>query len=144
MNSSHEPIITILSKQAAQLDALLLLLKNELSALAERQVETLEQLIAEKTALLTQISATDAELAALPQLAAVKTAAWFVEQRALLEQKLADCKAQTAVNQQALEQSQLILQRFKNELLGAKGKSGLTYTSKGQPAVENKGPGIKA
>ena len=144
MNNSHEPIITILTKQAAQLDALLLLLKNELTALAERQVETLEQVITEKTALLAQISATDAELAALPQLAAVKTDTWFVEQRALLEQKLADCKAQTAVNQQALEQSQLILQRFKNELLGAKGKSGLTYTSKGQPAVENKGPGIKA
>ncbi|EJI84085.1 MAG: flagellar export chaperone FlgN [Alishewanella aestuarii] len=144
MNSSHDLIITVLTKQAAQLDALLLLLKNELSALAERQVETLEQVIAEKTALLTQISATDAELAAQPQLAAVKAEAWFVEQRALLEQKLADCKAQTAVNQQALEQSQLILQRFKNELLGAKGKSGLTYTSKGQPAVENKGPGIKA
>ncbi|MFN3708928.1 MAG: flagellar export chaperone FlgN [Alishewanella aestuarii] len=144
MNSSHDLIITVLTKQAAQLDALLLLLKNELSALAERQVETLEQVIAEKTVLLTQISATDAELAAQPQLAAVKAEAWFVEQRALLEQKLADCKAQTAVNQQALEQSQLILQRFKNELLGAKGKSGLTYTSKGQPAVENKGPGIKA
>jgi len=144
MNSSHDLIITVLTKQAAQLDALLLLLKNELSALAERQVETLEQVIAEKTALLTQISATDAELAAQPQLAAVKAEAWFVEQRALLEQKLADCKAQTAVNQQALEQSQLILQRFKNELLGAKGKSGLIYTSKGQPAVENKGPGIKA
>lgn len=144
MNSSHDLIITVLTKQAAQLDALLLLLKNELSALSERQVETLEQVIAEKTALLTQISATDAELAAQPQLAAIKAEAWFVEQRTLLEQKLADCKAQTAVNQQALEQSQLILQRFKNELLGAKGKSGLTYTSKGQPAVENKGPGIKA
>lgn len=144
MNSSHDLIITVLTKQAAQLDALLLLLKNELSALSERQVETLEHVIAEKTALLTQISATDAELAAQPQLAAIKAEAWFVEQRTLLEQKLADCKAQTAVNQQALEQSQLILQRFKNELLGAKGKSGLTYTSKGQPAVENKGPGIKA
>lgn len=144
MNSSHDPIITVLTKQAAQLDALLLLLKNELTALAERQVETLEQVIAEKTALLTQISATDAELAGLPELATAKSQVWFIEQRALLEQKLADCKAQTAVNQQALEQSQLILQRFKNELLGAKGKSGLTYTSKGQPAVENKGPGIKA
>ncbi len=51
MNSSYEPIITVLTKQAAQLDALLLLLKNELTALAERQVETLEQVLAEKTAL---------------------------------------------------------------------------------------------
>lgn len=144
MSDSQNFIISLLEQQLAQLDALLLLLTDELAALVARQVEQLDLVITQKNQLLQEIAALDNTLAQQSELSAIKHEAWFKEAIKLVDQKLADCKAQSAVNQQVLEQSQLTLQRYKNEILGARGKSGLTYTNKGQPAVENKGPGIKA
>lgn len=144
MKTQQPELITLLKQQQAQLDALLLLLEAELDALVGRDTVRLDQLVTEKSLLLANISHLDQQLAQAPELPQATQATWFRTCVSEIEQKLAACKTQTAVNQKVLEQSQLTLQRFKNEILGAQGKSGLTYTSKGQPAVENKGLGIKA
>lgn len=144
MSQQPDTIITLLNQQQAQLDALLLLLSNELTALTQRDAAQLDLLVEQKSDLLQKIATLDQTLAQFPELASFRSQDWFIEQVTQMDKTLAACKQQTQINQQVVEQSQLTLQRLKNELLGAQGKSGLTYTSKGQPAVDNKGPGIKA
>lgn len=144
MTESEQNILTLLTQQQAQLDALFVLLEQELVVLASRDIVALDELTAQKIAMLTQVQATDEQIGAQSTLQDAVNAPWFIEQVDTLEARLAQCKAQTQVNQQVLEQSQLTLDRLKNEILATRGKSGLTYTSKGKPAIENKGGGIKA
>lgn len=144
MTEAEQNILTLLTQQAAQLDALLLLLEKELVVLAARDVIALDELTAEKTSLLNLIQDTDLQLARHSALAEALDAPWFTTKANELKARLAQCKSQTEVNQQVLEQSQLTLDRLKNEILASRGKSGLTYTNKGKPAIDNKGGGIKA
>jgi flagella synthesis protein FlgN len=144
MNSQFELLIPLLQQQQAQLDALLLLLRQELAALASRDINSLNTITSEKQILLADIQTTDTTIAGSNQLQLARLEPWFTQKVSVLEQVLADCKQQNEVNQITLEQSQLTLQRFKTELLSARGKSGLTYTNKGKPTVDNLGKGIKA
>jgi len=144
MTTSDQDLITLLQQQQAQLDALLLLLNHELTALSQRDVQQLDELTQQKNTLLTTIQQTDQAINQLPSLAAYQEADWFQQAVQQLNSILTECKHQTAVNQQVLEQSQLTLDRLKHEILSVKGKSGLTYTNKGKPAVEHKSSGIKA
>ena len=73
-----------------------------------------------------------------------KQQSWFQEHLNRLEEKLAQCKFQNQVNSQSVEQSQLVIERFKTELLQSRGRAGLTYTNQGKAAQVDKGPGIKA
>lgn len=144
MTDTASAIITLLNQQQQHLDELLLLLRQELAALSARDIATLEQLTHTKADTLNQLQQTDSRLAAVPELEQHKQQDWFKEKVAALDVLLDECKRQNDINQQTLEQSQLTLARFKTELLSSRGKAGLTYTSKGKPAVENKGKGIKA
>lgn len=144
MNSQFEPLSLLLQQQQAQLDALLLLLRQELAALATRDIDTLNANTSEKQTLLSEIQATDASIAASTLLQIAQSEPWFKHHITALEKSLAECKQQNDVNQITVEQSQLTLQRLKTELLSARGKSGLTYTNKGKPTVDNMGKGIKA
>lgn len=139
-----DSIASLLQQQQQQLNELLSLLRQEFAALAKRDIEALEQLTASKITLLNLIQNNDKQLAEAPQLQQVKSMPDFSVMVAALDQLLAQCKQQNELNQLTLEQSQLRLAQFKHELLSSRGKSGLTYTSKGQPAVDNKGKGIKA
>lgn len=139
-----DSIASLLQQQQQQLNELLSLLRQEFAALAKRDIDTLEQLTGSKLELLTHIQHTDKQLADEPELADCKTNPSFSNSISELEQILTQCKQQNDVNQLTLEQSQLRLAQFKHELLSSRGKSGLTYTSKGQPAVDSKGKGIKA
>ncbi|WP_019676390.1 flagellar export chaperone FlgN [Arsukibacterium perlucidum] len=144
MNSQFEPLSSLLQQQQAQLDALLLLLRQELAALAARDIDSINSITIDKQNLLTEIQATDTNIAGSELLDIARTESWFKQQITQLEAALAACKQQNDVNKLTLEQSQLTLQRLKTELLSARGKSGLTYTSKGKPTVNNMGKGIKA
>lgn len=144
MTEAEQNILTLLTQQAAQLDALLLLLEKELVVLAARDVVALDELTAEKTSLLNLVQTTDLQLAGHSALAEALVTPWFAAKANELKARLDQCKSQTEVNQQVLEQSQLTLDRLKNEILASRGKSGLTYTNKGKPAIDNKGGGIKA
>ena len=144
MSTVPDSITSLLHLQQQQLELLLSLLRQELAALANRDITNLEQISAQKLEQLALIQQADAELAASPSLQDVKTHDSVKHQIQLIDNLLAQCKQQNDVNQQTLEQSQLRLQQFKHELLSSRGKSGLTYTNKGQPAVDNKGKGIKA
>lgn len=141
---SHQQLITLLNHQKEQLNLLLSLLRQEIASLAQRDIDTLEDISARKLVILETVQQLDQQIAAEPQLEILKKQNWFhllIEETA---QVLEECKHQNTVNQQTLEQSQLTLERFKTELLSARGKAGLTYTSKGKPAVDSKGKGIKA
>ncbi|MDX5408487.1 flagellar protein FlgN [Rheinheimera fenheensis] len=143
MTADHA-ILTLLNQQQQHLDVLLSLLRQELAALASRDIESLNRITNEKTTVLQQLHDTDNQLAAQPTLAQCKQQDWFKLQVAKLDELLEQCKRHNDINQQTLEQSQLTLARFKTELLSSRGKAGLTYTSKGKPAIDNKGKGIKA
>lgn len=144
MIAASNDIITLLAKQEQLLDELLLCLRQEIAALASRDIVTLENTVTVKTSLLEQLQQNDVLLSACPGIEEQKHQPWFMQKVAALDLQLEECKRQNDINQQTLEQSQLTLTRFKTELLASRGKSGLTYTSKGKPAVESKGAGIKA
>lgn len=144
MISAEQNVITLLNAQKAQLNALFVLLEKELTALTLRNVTELDELTVQKSQLLTQIQTTDQQLSEQESLIDYTETTWFLEIVAELDDLLSKCKAQTQVNQQVLEQSQLTLERLKNEILATRGKSGLTYTNKGKPALDSLGNGIKA
>lgn len=144
MSNAHSSALTLLNEQEQHLDVLLLLLQKELDAIRTRDVEALKNTTEEKIQVLDLIQATDAQMTALPELANIKQQDWFKEQMQRLEEKLAQCKFQNQVNSQSVEQSQLVIERFKTELLQSRGRAGLTYTNKGKAAQVDKGPGIKA
>ena len=144
MTIAEHPLLTLLNQQQAQLNALLLLLQQELDVLSSRDIDSLDELTQQKAQLLHQITEIDAAISQQPDLESHVKTDWFTTQVTALNSLLDACKSQTHVNQHVLEHSQLTLDRLKNELLASKGKSGLTYTSKGKPAVDNKGSGVKA
>ncbi|MBV2127903.1 flagellar export chaperone FlgN [Arsukibacterium indicum] len=144
MNSQFEPLNSLLEQQQAQLKALLLLLRQELAAIAARDIDTITRITSEKQHLLNEIQTTDSTIASSDLLQSAREQSWFEQSISNLDAVLTDCKQQNDVNQLTLEQSQLTLQRLKTELLSARGKSGLTYTNKGKPTVDNMGKGIKA
>lgn len=137
-------ILPLFEQQQEHLTMLLSLLKAELDAISSRNVEALEQGGAAKLACLEQIQQLDQDIAALPMLSTVKNEAWFVQKVQDIDHILQQCKEQNEINALTLQQSQLIVERFKHELLQNRGKSGLTYTAKGKPAIDHKGGGIKA
>ncbi|MBU2224566.1 MAG: flagellar protein FlgN [Gammaproteobacteria bacterium] len=137
-------VISLLSKQQEHLKVLLLLLKSELEAISTRDVEKLDQGCLLKVQQLELIQQLDQQIAELPQIAELKNHLWFSEAVSQLDELLEQCKEQNEVNRQSVEQSQLIVERFKHELLQNRGKSGLTYTAKGKPAIDSIGKGIKA
>jgi len=137
-------ILSLLNKQQEHLKVLLSLLKSELAAIAERDVEKLDQGCILKVQQLELIQQLDQQIAELPHIAELKTHSWFSDAVKQLDELLNQCKEQNEVNRQSVEQSQLIVERFKHEILQNRGKAGLTYTAKGKPAIENIGKGIKA
>lgn len=138
MSNAYSSILTLLNEQEQQLDVLLLLLHKELDAIRSRDVEALKTNTDEKIQILDLVQATDEQLTASPELDAAKQQDWFKQQLQRLEDKLAQCKFQNQVNSQSVEQSQLVIERFKTELLQSRGRAGLTYTNKGKAAQVDK------
>lgn len=142
--SETSPAYSLVRHQQEHLQVLLSLLKSELAAIAARDVEKLEQGCTLKLQQLEQIQQLDLQIAQLPDLAVLKIQPWFTDAVSILDEILNECKEQNEINRLSLEKSQLVVERFKHELLQNRGKSGLTYTAKGKPAVEHIGKGIKA
>ena len=92
MNSQFEPLSSLLQQQQAQLDALLLLLRQELAALAARDIDAINTITIDKQSLLTEIQATDTNIAGSELLDTARNESWFKQQIALLEAVLAACK----------------------------------------------------
>lgn len=135
---------TLLTQQKEHLDVLLSLLRQEISAISQRNIDELETSSQAKAKCLEQLQTLDQQVAAHPALAHHKDSDWFTQAVSVLEQQLDHCKQQNEVNRLALDQSQINLQQFKNELLQLHGKSGVTYNRKGKPAIDSKGKGFKA
>lgn len=135
---------TLLNQQQEHLTVLLLLLQNELSFISARDTAALDQNTTKKTSLLDSIQQIDLQIANHSELAQAKNRADFRQCVAQLDELLVRCKQQNEVNRQAVEQSQLVIERYKHELLQQRGKSGLTYNAKGKPALDSVGKGIKA
>lgn len=135
---------TLLNQQQEHLTVLLLLLETELTIIGKRDVSALEQNTDRKAATLDAIQAIDLQISQHPELANAKQRDDFKQCVAQLDAMLTQCKAQNEVNRQAVEQSQLVIERYKHELLTQRGKSGLTYNAKGKPSLDSVGKGIKA
>jgi len=138
------PVLSLLSQQQEHLLVLLSLLQAELNAISTRDIAALEHGSIEKSTCLENIQTLDQQISQLPNLSQLKTEAWFIESVKTVDAVLAQCKEQNEINRVTLEQSQLVIERFKHELLQNRGKSGLTYNAKGKPNVDNLGRGIKA
>lgn len=135
---------TLLNQQQEHLTVLLLLLENELTIIGKRDVAALEQNTVRKATALDAIQAVDQQISQHPELASAKQRDDFRHCVAQLDAMLTQCKEQNEINRQAVEQSQLVIERYKHELLNQRGKSGLTYNAKGKPALDSVGKGIKA
>ncbi len=135
---------TLLNQQQEHLTVLLLLLENELTIIGKRDVAALEQNTVRKATALDAIQAVDQQISQHPELASAKQREDFRQCVAQLDAMLTQCKEQNEINRQAVEQSQLVIERYKHELLNQRGKSGLTYNAKGKPALDSVGKGIKA
>lgn len=135
---------TLLNQQQEHLTVLLLLLENELTIIGNRDVAALEQNTVRKATALDAIQAVDQQISQHPELASAKQRDDFRHCVAQLDAMLTRCKEQNEINRQAVEQSQLVIERYKHELLNQRGKSGLTYNAKGKPSLDSVGKGIKA
>jgi len=142
--TSQPPVLSLLTQQQEHLEVLLLLLKQELSAISNRDIAALEENSSVKLQRLEQIQLLDQQIANHPQLPQLKTAQPLISQIRSIDSVLLLCKEQNEINRLTLEQSQLKIERFKHELLQQRGKSGLTYNAKGKPALDSVGKGIKA
>jgi len=142
--TSQPPVLSLLTQQQEHLEVLLLLLKQELNAISNRDIAALEENSAVKLQRLEQIQQLDQQIASHPQLPQLKTAQPLISQIRSIDSVLLRCKEQNEINRLTLEQSQLKIERFKHELLQQRGKSGLTYNAKGKPALDSVGKGIKA
>ncbi|MDZ7869477.1 MAG: flagellar export chaperone FlgN [Rheinheimera sp.] len=142
--TSQPPVLSLLTQQQEHLEVLLLLLKQELSAISNRDIAALEENSAVKLQRLEQIQQLDQQIASHPQLSQLKTDPSLLSQIRNIDGVLLLCKEQNEINRLTLEQSQLKIERFKHELLQQRGKSGLTYNAKGKPALDSVGKGIKA
>ena len=138
------PVLSLLTQQQEHLEVLLLLLKQELNAISNRDIAALEENSAIKLQRLEQIQLLDQQIASHPQLPQLKTAHPLISLIRSIDSVLLQCKEQNEINRLTLEQSQLKIERFKHELLQQRGKSGLTYNAKGKPALDSVGKGIKA
>lgn len=135
---------TLLNQQQEHLTVLLLLLENELTIIGKRDIAALEQNTVRKATALDAIQAVDQQISQHPELASAKQRDDFRHCVAQLDAMLTRCKEQNEINRQAVEQSQLVIERYKHELLNQRGKSGLTYNAKGKPSLDSVGKGIKA
>jgi flagella synthesis protein FlgN len=142
--TSQSPVLSLLTQQQEHLGVLLLLLKQELSAISQRNITELENNSADKLKVLEKIQLLDEQIATHPQLFQYKADPIFRKLVAEIDGILLRCKEQNEINKLTLEQSQLVIERFKHELLQQRGKSGLTYNAKGKPALDSIGKGIKA
>jgi len=142
--TTSSPALSLLAQQQEHLRVLLSLLQAEFNAISARDIAALEQGSSQKTICLEQIQQLDQQISQLPRLAELKAEPWFVESVTAVDVTLAQCKEQNEINRMTLEQSQLVIERFKHELLQNRGKSGLTYNAKGKPSVDSLGKGIKA
>lgn len=142
--TTASPALSLLAQQQEHLRVLLSLLQTEFSAISARDIAALEKGSADKISCLEQIQHLDQQISQVPALAQLKTEQWFVDSVKAVDGILAQCKEQNEINRMTLEQSQLVIERFKHELLQNRGKSGLTYNSKGKPSVDSLGKGIKA
>jgi flagella synthesis protein FlgN len=142
--STASPALSLLAQQQEHLQVLLSLLQAEFNAISARDIAALEQGSSQKIACLEEIQKLDLQLSQFPGLSELKQQSWFVESVQAVDSVLGQCKEQNELNRLTLEQSQLVIERFKHELLQNRGKSGLTYNAKGKPNVDSLGKGIKA
>lgn len=142
--TTQPPVLSLLTQQQEHLGVLLLLLQEELKAISSRDIAALERNSSDKLAQLEKVQSLDIQISKHADLHFVKTDELLKKLVRDIDAILQQCKEQNEVNRLTLEQSQLVIERFKHELLQQRGKSGLTYNAKGKPATDSIGKGIKA
>lgn len=136
---------TLLQQQADQLLSLASLLEKELKLISQRAPEELLALVELKSEQLERIQDIDKNIdSALQQRdppSLVESEKIIFE---LIQQRVSDCKRQTAINEKALEQSQLRLAHLRQILMDLRARESLTYDKSGKPKGGSLGGSIKA
>ncbi|MGO4998470.1 flagellar export chaperone FlgN [Oceanisphaera sp. W20_SRM_FM3] len=134
-------LAALLTQQKTQLELLLEITQQELDLIVTRKALELPPLAEKKHTLLTQIQATDAELANHPERERLSTD--YHPQVASLRQLVEQCQEQSQVAEQLLEQSLNGVRQLANILSRLHERQSVTYDQKGHTKGINKGAGFK-
>jgi flagella synthesis protein FlgN len=134
----------LLSKQTEQLLLLEQFLLDEKEIIQKNQINELAQITDKKKSLLLSIENLDKNIAEQADFLANKSAGMYNEELTTIETILERCKELNAVNGQLISQSQLAVERLKNNILEKHSKSTITYDSKGKTQGGLSSLGIKA
>ena len=135
----------LLAQQHQQVYTLLSLLEEELGLISKRQSEELLQLLEKKSPLLEAIQTTDTQISQIINHG--NSSDITDNDQALMEEVqdcLAKCKRQTAVNEKAVEHSLSRVAHLRQILIDIRAKESLTYDKTGKPQGGTLGKGIKA
>lgn len=148
MNTSQsDSLQQLLSQQLETVKQFYQLLEQEHEALIGRQPELLNQVLAEKQAILEKIAETDSKMQTHPEVASLKAPQdpAMAENMAEIKQLFAQCQEKNDINGEIIEMSLRTTRHLTAVLNQAKAANSLTYDAKGKAkGASIMGSGIKA
>jgi flagella synthesis protein FlgN len=135
---------SFLNQQYQQLTDLVEMIANEKLILQQHDPDALLLISEEKNILLLAIEALDQKISQDKGFAQDKAAGILTEALANIALLLEQCKQQSLVNGQIIEQSKLAVERMKTSLLENHNKNAITYDSKGKKSAGLSSLGLKA
>lgn len=140
-----ETVEELLKTQHNQLTEVISLLDEELELISKREPELLLDVVQNKSLLLDKIQLTDNQIdTALKQRSSPELTDFEERIYQVVNDALAQCKRLTAINQKAVEQSQLKLTHLRQLIMEMRARESLTYDKSGKPKGGTLGKGIKA
>ncbi len=134
----------LLNQQHQQLTDLVELIANEKLILQQHDPDALLLISEEKNILLLAIEALDQKISRDKGFAQDKAAGILTDALTNIALLLEQCKQQSLVNGQIIEQSKLAVERMKTSLLENHNKNAITYDSKGKKSAGLSSLGLKA
>ena len=140
-----ESVEELLKTQHEQLTEVVSLLNEELELIRKREPELLLEVVQNKSLLLDKIQYTDGLIdAALKQREVPDLTELEDRIFQIVSETLAQCKRLTAINQKAVEQSQVKLTHLRQLIMDMRARESLTYDKSGKPKGGTLSKGIKA
>ncbi|MBO1254079.1 flagellar export chaperone FlgN [Alteromonas sp. 5E99-2] len=140
-----ETVEDLLKTQHGQLTEVVSLLKEELELISRREPDLLLEVVQNKSLLLDKIQHTDTLIdKALKERPTQDLSELEERIYQVVNDTLEQCKRLTAINQKAVEQSQLKLTHLRQLIMDMRARESLTYDKSGKPKGGTLGKGIKA
>lgn len=136
--------IDLLEQQHTQLNELSELLKSELDAFTQRDIDSIYDIAELKSNLLQKIQQVDQMISQAENLETLKQDADFKHQVEQLDIQLKEIKVQNSINERVIRASLNNVTRLKQSILSLKNSNAMTYDKKAQTQTQTLGKGIKA